>query len=146
MRSKEVEKAINDLMFIVVTDIYDNEVSIDKTKVINEYNQSVGTVLDYIKELEKDVKDAMDGYQDLGKEVCFNFISKDKIREYLEKRINDVKKAYDDLTEPYYIEGVGFNISYMTKKEKEEFINKRNCLIVQKQTYKEILDKVEELI
>ena len=53
MRSKEVEEAINDLMFIVVTDIYDNEVRIDKTKVINGYNQSVGTVLDYIKELEQ---------------------------------------------------------------------------------------------
>ena len=54
MRSKEVEDAINDLMFIVVTNIYDNEVRIDKTKVINEYNQSVGTVLDYIKTLEKE--------------------------------------------------------------------------------------------
>ena len=79
-------------------------------------------------------------------EIKKKFDSKDKIREYLEKRINDVKKAYDDLTEPYYIEGVGFNISYMTKREKEEFINKRSCLIVQKQTYKEILDKVEEII
>ena len=88
MRSKEVEKAINDLMFIVVTDIYDNEVSIDKTKVINEYSQSVGTVLDYIKELEKDVKDAMDGYQDLGKEVYFNFISKDKIKDKIKELEN----------------------------------------------------------
>ena len=53
MRSKEVDDAINDLMFIVVTDFYDNDVRIDKTKVINGYNQSVGTVLDYIKELEQ---------------------------------------------------------------------------------------------
>lgn len=53
MRSKEVEKAINDLLYIVVTDIYDNEVNIDKTKVINEYNQSLRIALDYIEELEK---------------------------------------------------------------------------------------------
>ena len=53
MRSKEVEKAINDLNFIVVTDIYDNEVSIDKTKIINEYNQSLGIALDYIRKLEQ---------------------------------------------------------------------------------------------
>lgn len=53
MRSKEVDRAINNLNFIVVTDIYDNEVSIDKTKVINEYNQSLGIALDYIRKLEQ---------------------------------------------------------------------------------------------
>ena len=54
MRSKEeVDGAINNLNFIVVTDIYDNEVSIDKTKVINEYNQSLGIALDYTRKLEE---------------------------------------------------------------------------------------------
>ena len=56
MRSKEVEEAINDLMFILVTDIYGNEVRIDKTKIIKEYNESVGTVLDYVRELEEKIE------------------------------------------------------------------------------------------
>lgn len=67
------------------------------------------------------------------------------MKEFLEKRIADVEKVYNDLIEPYYIEGVGINTSYMSKKEKEEFINKRNCLIVQKQTYQEVLDKLNEM-
>ena len=66
------------------------------------------------------------------------------MKEFLEKRIADVEKAYNDLIKPYYIEGVGINTSYMSKKEKEEFINQRNCLVVQKQTYKEVLDKLLE--
>ena len=53
MRSKEVDEAINNLNFIVVTDIYDNEVYIDKNKIINEYNQSLGIALDYIRKLEQ---------------------------------------------------------------------------------------------
>ena len=51
--NNEEKKAINNLNFIIVTDIYDNEVSIDKTKVINEYNESVGIVLNLIQKQEK---------------------------------------------------------------------------------------------
>lgn len=53
MISEEERKAINDLNFIIVTDIYDNEVSIDKTKVINEYNHSLGVVLDLVRTQNK---------------------------------------------------------------------------------------------
>lgn len=53
--TKEQEEAINNLMFIVVIDVYDNEVRIDKTKVINEYNHSVGIVLDMLKEKDKEI-------------------------------------------------------------------------------------------
>ena len=88
MRSKEVEQAINNLMFTVVTDIYDNEVSINKTKVINEYSQSVGTVLTYIEEVEKERDGIYADYQDLGKEVYFNFISKDKIKDKIKELEN----------------------------------------------------------
>lgn len=56
---KELE-AINNLNFIVVTDIYDNEVNIDKTKIINEYNQSVGIVLNLIQKQEKIIDYSID--------------------------------------------------------------------------------------
>lgn len=36
------------------------------------------------------------------------------------------------------------NISYLSKKEREEVINKRNCLLVQKATYQEILSLLEK--
>lgn len=51
------KKAINNLNFIVVTDIYGNEVSIDKTKIINEYNESVGIVLNLVKTLMAENKE-----------------------------------------------------------------------------------------
>lgn len=54
MLSEEEKQAINNLYFIVVTDIYDNEVSINKTEIVNEYNHSVGTVLNLITKLQKE--------------------------------------------------------------------------------------------
>ena len=56
MLSEEEKKAMNNLNFIVVTDIYDNEVSINKTEMINEYNHSVGIVLNLITKLQKEVE------------------------------------------------------------------------------------------
>ena len=115
MRSKEVKKAIKvmqrDLKYY--KEALENEIAFDdgideqQLAYLHQQTTSYETLLAYIEELEQ------------------NSVSKDKIREYLEKRINDVKKAYDDLTEPYYIEGVGFNISYMTKKE----LSMRNVLV-----------------
>lgn len=67
------------------------------------------------------------------------------MKEYLTKRIEDVEKCYNDLIKPYYDEKINIiNVSLMSKKEKEEFINKRNCLLVQRECYQEILDKLEE--
>lgn len=52
--TEEEKKAINNLTFIFVTDVYDNEVNIDKTEIINEYNHSVGIVLNLITKLQKE--------------------------------------------------------------------------------------------
>lgn len=88
MRTKEVEKAIESL-------------NINKTMVLKGGDSCIAsvdnieTVLAYIEELEKDVKDAIDGYQDLGKEVYFNFISKDKIRE----KIKELEEKRDKFIE-----------------------------------------------
>lgn len=67
-----------------------------------------------------------------------------KLIDKVEERISDVEKCYNDLIEPYYDKTINMiNTSFMTKKEKEEFINKRNCLLVQKQCYEEILSIVK---
>lgn len=71
-------------------------------------------------------------------------MNKSDIKEYLNKRIQDVEKCYQNLIKPYYVESINMiSISGMTKKEKEEFINQRNCLLVQKETYNEILQFLE---
>ena len=73
------------------------------------------------------------------------------ITQYLIQRKKDVEKCYDNLIKPYTLYtddgiSVGVCISYMKKKEKEEFINQRNCLFVQKEVYAEILEFIDEHI
>lgn len=66
----------------------------------------------------------------------------EELINYLKTRIEDAQKTYDELVAPYKTE-YGIVISYMKKKEKEEFINKRNCLLIQKYSYEEILNKIQ---
>lgn len=54
--SEEEKKAINNLNFIVVTDVYDNETRINKTEIVNEYNHSVGTVLNLIEKQQAEIE------------------------------------------------------------------------------------------
>lgn len=67
----------------------------------------------------------------------------EEIKEKIKEKIFIVEKCYNDLVSPYKTE-YGINTSMMTKKEKEEFINKRNCLLVQKHCYNEILELLDE--
>ena len=68
------------------------------------------------------------------------------IKEHFEKRLESVNKVYDELIKPYYDKSIGMiNTSYMNKQEKEEFINKRNCLLVQRECYAEIIDFINLL-
>ena len=68
------------------------------------------------------------------------------LKEYLENRIKSVDETYErelplmDLGDGHKV----INISCLSKKEKEEVINKRNCLLVQKATYQEILALIEK--
>ena len=53
--TEDEKKAINNLNFIIVTDVYDNEVRINKTEVVNEYNESVGIVLNLIQKQDTEI-------------------------------------------------------------------------------------------
>ena len=64
---------------------------------------------------------------------------KQKLIEKLEERIKAVDKCYNELLTD--VGGIKIiNVTGLTKKEKEEIINKRNCLLVQKYCYEEILE------
>ncbi len=64
---------------------------------------------------------------------------KQKLIEKLEARIESVEKCYEELLTD--IGGIKIiNVTGLSKKEKEEVINKRNCLLVQKHCYQEILE------
>lgn len=56
---------------------------------------------------------------------------RNKIREKIDNQIEKIEKLLDEMTD----KSIGaINVSYLNKKEREEVINKRNCLLVQKAT------------
>ena len=60
---------------------------------------------------------------------------RNKIREKIDNRISIVEKMLDEMID----KSIGcINVSLLNKKEKEEVINKRNCLTVQKATLEDI--------
>ena len=63
-----------------------------------------------------------------------NYISRDEITKALEV----CEKVYEEEMKPYQRE-YGLDVTYLSKKEKAELVNKRNCLITQMETYKRLL-------
>lgn len=67
------------------------------------------------------------------------YISRDEITKALEV----CEKVYEKEMKPYQRE-YGLDVTYLNKKEKAELINKRNCLITQMETYKQLLKKEDK--
>ena len=68
------------------------------------------------------------------------------VENYLKDRIKSVDKCYDELLTDMG-DGIKIiNVTGLSKKEKEEIINKRNCLLVQKHCYNEILEFIEKKV
>ena len=67
------------------------------------------------------------------------------IIKYLKDRIKSVDKCYEELLTDIGNEIKVINITDLSKKEKEEVINNRNCLLVQKHCYNEILEFIERM-
>lgn len=91
-----------------------------------------------IQTLEKQIKEMQEYYKNA------DFIFKDKIKE----RMEQTKKVYDEEMKPYMIEVENgekvLNVTGLNKKEKEELINKRNCLLVQIKAYEMLLEENNE--
>lgn len=62
------------------------------------------------------------------------------ITDYLKSRIQSVDTCLNKLVD----QNIGMiNVSGLSKKEKEKVVNQRNCLLVQKHCYNEILELLE---
>lgn len=62
------------------------------------------------------------------------------LKQKLESRLESVNKALDDMVD----KDIGMiNVTGLSRKEKNEIINKRNCLLVQRHCYEEILGYIE---
>ena len=100
--------------------IIENHREIDKMMVIEMVDLVQGLLDLYNKEKEKNK----------------NSISKDKIRKDLET----CQKVYKKEMKPYQRD-YGLDVTYLSKKEKEQLVNKRNCLITQMKTYEMLLEE-----
>lgn len=60
------------------------------------YKQAIITALAYIKELEEEKQQVLDDYQELGKDLANNFISKDKVRDKIEE-LEEKSKKYQGM-------------------------------------------------
>ena len=66
-----------------------------------------------------------------------------ELQDYLKDRIKSVDKCYEELLTDMGDGIKVINVTGLSRKEKEEVINKRNCLLVQKHCYTEILDYIK---
>lgn len=107
----------------------------EKNIFLEGYKVGAEEAINELKEKNKELTKQLNGAFDRG------FISKDKIKE----RMEQTKKVYDEEMKPYMIEvGNGekvLNVTGLNKKEKEELINKKNCLLVQIKTYEMLLEE-----
>ena len=93
----------------------------EQRKEIEEFENIFGNMpFEDIKKIQKYIQE--------------KYISRDEI----EKALEICEKVYEKEMKPYQRE-YGLDVTYLNKKEKAELINKRNCLITQMETYKQLL-------
>ena len=99
-----------------------------------ELQEAYETVLHELEHLQKENEELSIKYDNTLHELRIlknECVPKSEIREKIDNRITTVENLLDEMVD----KDIGcINISYLSKKEKEEVINKRNCLIVQKAT------------
>lgn len=92
-------------------------------KEVEEFEDIFGNVpFEDIKKIQKYIQE--------------KYISRDEI----EKALEICEKVYEKEMKPYQRE-YGLDVTYLNKKEKTELTNKRNCLITQMETYKQLLGR-----
>ena len=157
MLSEEEKEAIE--YFSVVNFLYNQ--GLKDMKYLDDMANRMNILLNLIEKLQKEIKHQKqqrkywrDNFyeqqeeievlkEDLDKKVKAldiamsnpDYICKDKIRE----KIKNIEDIYKKEMKPYQTK-YGLNVSLLSKKEKEELINKRNGLLTQKITLEDLLE------
>ena len=97
--TEEEKKAINNLNFIIVTDVYDNEVRINKTEVVNEYNESVGIVLNLIQKQDTEINKLKNVIERMAKYIEPQNIGTENVCDKLGNCIEDDLKCNNCIKE-----------------------------------------------
>lgn len=150
MNKEEIEKA----KFNLYDDLKlaEKEDSVD----IDVFTHDLRTILNHTEQLEKQVKELKKGQASLiqSRKKWKNRYYKEsvKVKEQEESKQEAIDKLKDEieLIDKCYeelftnVSGIKvIDITGLSKKEEEEVINKRNCLLVQKHCYKKFLNMLE---
>lgn len=152
MELSEAKRVLNEWNRIETITIKDPDI-LDKKAYI-ERKEAIDTVLQALEELQKEnegIKARVDKYLQGGSETLRleheetlkyyheNYISKDKIKEKIEEQTKRIDKLLEDMID----KSTGcINVSYLSKKEKEEIIAKRNSLLVQRATLQQVKEEL----
>lgn len=113
-------------------------------------DEAIDTVLQVLEELQEENKKYISGelmtrnqvksFEETTKKY---YIQKDKIKEKIEEQTERVNKVLEELLKDKVDKSTGCIIlSYLSKKEREEIINKRNCLLVQRATLQQVKEEL----
>lgn len=117
-------------------EIENNRVPKQIAKILDIKKEDTDSLIAFKESIyEKTVKENIE----LKKKVEQLETDKQKLIEKLEKKIKNIDKLLDEMITDMG-DGIKIiNLTGLTRKEKEEVVNKRNCLLVQKYSCKEIL-------
>ena len=115
-----------------------SECSLTSVSESNHWKREAQAIENIIKRYKE-----LDEYYKEQNEVNAKFIPKSKI----EKRLKTTENVYHREFDKYIVDlGEGhkvFNASLLSKKEKEKVLNERNCLLVQMEVYRDLLESEE---
>lgn len=119
---------------------------------LENHEEAILTILHHIEHLQKEneelkaflkrIEDKDLDEANIRAEAMLDMDKKwrNKIREKIDNQVERIEKLLDEMVD----KSIGMiNVSYLNKKEREEVLNKRNCLLVQKAT---LIQEKEDLL
>lgn len=139
-KAKEIASKCVKAMKLAVEFLEKDSINVDLKKTEIEAFEILIHNFEQLAEENEELKIERDGYRTQVNSAFDNgFIHKNKINEKIEEQIKRIDKLLDEMIDKSI---GGINVTYLSKKEREEVITKRNSLIVQKATLQQVKEKL----
>ena len=139
-KAKEIASKCVKAMKLAVEFLEKDSINVDLKKTEIEAFEILIHNFEQLAEENEELKIERDGYRtQVNSAFDKGFIHKDKIKEKIEEQIKRINKLLDEMKD----KSTGFiNVTYLSKKEKEEVIAKRNSLVVQRATLQQLKEEL----
>lgn len=139
-KAKEIASKCVKAMKLAVEFLEKDSINVDFKKTEIEAFEILIHNFEQLAEENEELKIERDGYRTQVNSAFDNgFIHKYKINEKIEEQIKRIDKLLDEMIDKSI---GGINVTYLSKKEREEVITKRNSLIVQKATLQQVKEEL----